>query len=704
MDNRRTYIGVALIVILSMGYWSFLQFYFKPHHPELDWENKLEQPGVSTTAHSSTQPALYTSGQQGIGPMPGATTGVATTGAATTTSPAAFRLLAATQPGGGDTQIGSTVFKDPNLTLAVSLSPQGAAIDSVTVNSYNNADRKGLYTFQQPFGDSPDSRSLATLNITIDSQPSIDLGNANWILRSQSPTSATYSITLLDAHSLPLFRITKTFTLHDRGPEANRDNTAAGYEADVTYDLQNLSAQSHTASLAFAGPTMPERETERSDDRQMVAGYDKGANAVEVTRDYLASFTTKAPQKDMTSAKGYKFLWAGESSVYFSAIILPQKPEQIQHVEADCLNPDALADDRMVTLQFQTLATPIAAGSTLDIPLKVFLGPKVRNLFEGDYYGEYPRAFNQLLSGSSSMCGICALPWLVDRLVDLLRLFHAILFDWGLAIIALVIVVRAILHPISKSSQVSMLKMQKMGPELERLKKKFGDDKEGFSKAQMELTKEMGIMPFLGCLPMFLQMPIWIALYSALQNEIALRQAPFLWGFTWIHDLARPDRLISWDAHPFIVPFFGVKLVSLNILPFFVATVMFIQQKMQPQPPTLTDEQKQQQKMMRFMSLAFSVFFYWMPSGLNLYILTSSTIAIFESKRIREHIKQVEEREKQNKVIIDAKATRQGKQLHKAESSKDTESKAGCLTSFWTNLQNKVEAVRQEAEKKAKRG
>ncbi len=128
----------------------------------------------------------------------------------------------------------------------------------------------------------------------------------------------------------------------------------------------------------------------------------------------------------------------------------------------------------------------------------------------------------------------------MDRLVDLLRIFHFFLRDWGLSIIALVVLVRAILHPITKHSQVSMLKLQKMGPELERLKKKYGDDKEALAKAQMEMHKEMGITPFLGCLPMFLQMPIWIALYSALQNDIALRQAPFLWGLTWIHDLARP--------------------------------------------------------------------------------------------------------------------------------------------------------------------
>jgi len=130
--------------------------------------------------------------------------------------------------------------------------------------------------------------------------------------------------------------------------------------------------------------------------------------------------------------------------------------------------------------------------------------------------------------------------------------------------------------------------------------------------------------------------------------------------------------------------------------------VMFLQQKLQPQPPSLTPEQESQQKMMRYMSLAFSLFFYWMPSGLNLYILTSSTIAIFESKIIRKHIKEREEREKAGKVIVDAKPTRQGKQKLKQDPVAQA-SKPGCLGSWWANLQEKAEQVRREAERKSKR-
>jgi len=167
--------------------------------------------------------------------------------------------------------------------------------------------------------------------------------------------------------------------------------------------------------------------------------------------------------------------------------------------------------------------------------------------------------------------------------------------------------------------------MGKMGPEIERLKKKYGDDKDELNKAMMQVYKQQGFTPVLGCLPMFLQMPIWIALYAALNSTFELRQEPFLWGWTWIKDLARPDHLITWAP---IKLFWGIEIGALNILPILLAVVFFLQQKYTPKPPATTPEQQQQQKMMQWMSLLFPVFLYNGPSGLNLYILTSTTIGI----------------------------------------------------------------------------
>src|SRR5205085_12598279 len=129
----------------------------------------------------------------------------------------------------------------------------------------------------------------------------------------------------------------------------------------------------------------------------------------------------------------------------------------------------------------------------------------------------------------------------------------------------LVILVRSLLHPVTKKSQVAMMRMGKMGPEVERLKKKYAEDKDELNRQMMALYKEQGVGAYLGCLPMFLQMPIWIALWQALQTTFELRHASFLWGFTWIKDLAQPDRLIWFPSHP--ISFFFIHFDAINLLP-----------------------------------------------------------------------------------------------------------------------------------------
>jgi YidC/Oxa1 family membrane protein insertase len=672
------YIAMAAILGLVMAYYVFLARYVYPKHPE--WGMTPQ------TAPSVTEPSTEPSSGA-------AATTESLSAAPAATQPSGLTAAAATQP--ATALIGSEVPNDPQYRLAVQIDPRGAAIDSVALNEARAVDGKAIYRFEQPYSGHDEYRALATRSVLINGQ-SVDLADVAWRLQSHTASSAAYSTDILAPGGAPILRVIKNFSLEKRGP----DNTSAGYEISVDYQLQNLTAAAQTVQLDFDGPIMPPREIERGDDRQIVVGFDKGSHIVDVVRDGLGDFKPVAPDKDFShSDKGYKFLWAGATSVYFAAMVRPENPDQIAAVHGGVLNPDDQPEDRLSAFEFQTAPLQLSPRGSDDVALKPFFGPKVRTMLEGGYYEDYPRSYNQLLSSSSSYCGICAVPWLVDRLVDLLRFFHFVLRDWGLAIIALVILVRVLLHPITKSSQVSMMKMQKMQPELERLKKKYGEDKEAYAKAQMEIYKEMGVTPILGCLPMFLQMPIWIALYSALQNEFALRQQQFLWGFTWIHDLARPDRLITWDAHPFIVPFFGMRIVSLNILPVLMAVAMYMQQKYQPTPVAATPEQQSQQKMMRWMSLLFPVLMYSMPSGLILYILTSTAIGVMESKIIRDHIKQKQEQEKANKVIVDAKPTRAVKQSQKQASSVKDDKPSGCLTSWWTNLQRRVEDMRQEVER-----
>jgi len=211
------------------------------------------------------------------------------------------------------------------------------------------------------------------------------------------------------------------------------------------------------------------------------------------------------------------------------------------------------------------------------------------------------------------------------------------------------VLVRVCLHPVTKSSQMSMMRMQrdmqKLQPKLAALKTKYKDDREGLNKATMELYKAEGFNPagqMMGCLPMFIQMPLWVALWTALNNSFELRHQPF---FLWIKDLAAPDALVHF-AHAYTIPIISAMIGpvhSLNVLPLIMVVSMILQQKFSPQSaPADADpaQAKQQKFMFYFMGIFFGLLFYNAPSGLSLYILTSNFIGIFETRRIRRHLEE----------------------------------------------------------------
>jgi YidC/Oxa1 family membrane protein insertase len=249
---------------------------------------------------------------------------------------------------------------------------------------------------------------------------------------------------------------------------------------------------------------------------------------------------------------------------------------------------------------------------------------------------------------------------------------------------------------------VQMMKMAKMGPELQKLKEKHGDDKEAYTKAQVALMKEQGMAPILGCLPMFLQMPIWIALWQGLQSTFELRQASFLWGWTWIKDLSRPDYLISFGHD--IPLFFGLHIESINLLPILMGLIFYVQATIQNNlQPKGTPEQETQKKIMKWMStFLFPLFLYNGPSGLNLYILTSTLVGIIESKRIRDHIKEREAAEKAAApVIVDARPTRSARRAGRDKPEVEPPKPRGGIMGFLQKLQERAEEIKREQERKS---
>ena len=201
--------------------------------------------------------------------------------------------------------------------------------------------------------------------------------------------------------------------------------------------------------------------------------------------------------------------------------------------------------------------------------------------------------------------------------------FYALFGNWGVSILALTFLVRGLMTPLSMWSQRNMFRMQKLAPEMNKLKEKLStkgdgkmtpDQQRAFQAAQMDLWRQHGVNP-IGCIgPMFLQMPIFIGLYNALNYSSAMRHSEF---FLWMSDLSTPDILFRM---PFSIPLLDTNAFS--VLPLLMVVTYALQQRLQPKP---TDSKmEQQQKMMKFLFPMFGFFLYTMPSGLMLYFITSS--------------------------------------------------------------------------------
>ena len=300
-----------------------------------------------------------------------------------------------------------------------------------------------------------------------------------------------------------------------------------------------------------------------------------------------------------------------------------------------------------------TLAPVKDENSQMTIEMDVFIGPKERRLFrENPLYNK----LHYIDTVASGGCGWCTADWLRNWLMWLLTLFATKLFfgNYGLAIILLVLVVRVILHPLTKKGQISMANMQKnmakLQPKIAKLKEKYANDKQALSAETMKLYKEHGnpMTGMLGCLPMMLQMPIWIALFSGLNTSVNLRNAAFL-PF-WLTDLAAPDRLITWAESIWLIG------NSFNLLPILLCVAMFLQAKTNPSMSgaAASPEQAQQQKMMKYlMPVMMLFFFYNTPSGLTLYIMASTAIGVVEQMVIRKHIREREELQAASETVIE---------------------------------------------------
>lgn len=218
-----------------------------------------------------------------------------------------------------------------------------------------------------------------------------------------------------------------------------------------------------------------------------------------------------------------------------------------------------------------------------------------------------------------------------------MKFFYHMTSSWGISIILLTLVLRIMLYPLNAWSINSSLKMSQIAPQVTAIQEKYKKDPKRAQMEVMNLYREKGVNPLMGCFPLLIQLPFLIGMFDLLKSTFALRGASFIPG--WIDNLTAPDVLFSW-GYP--IPFFGS---SFHLLPFLLGLIMWIQQRFTSMntksSAPLTDQQKQQKMMGNIMTIVFTVMFYHFPSGLNLYWLSSMGLGILQQWFMMRKMKKV---------------------------------------------------------------
>lgn len=450
---------------------------------------------------------------------------------------------------------------------------------------------------------------------------------------------ARFSVMVMQGDQ-PVVRVVKTYTLAPN---------SYGIDMDLAFELQD--GQETRLVVDQLGPVGINRIDHRADYRKVYVVTRQGDRLSPEGWQHSHLAKSTGP---VTIGSAYPIEWIALVDKYFAAITAPENPAAGiagAQLLTNIKDPAATNGDLSVAMTLPPMQA--APGKPARLAYDLYVGPKDIDIFTAN--PQYAaRQYSLLRSAEYAWCTFSALG---ELMTSILHWLYGWIPNYGIAIIILVLIVRVILHPLTKHQQVAMTRMQQkqaeVAPKIEAAKQRFANDRQQLQLEMMRIYREAGINPasqVAGCLPMVIQLPIWVALYSALQYDINLWHAPFM---LWIRDLSAPDALYNF-AGPVNLPLLSWimgPIYAINVLPVLLAISMYLQQKFTPKPkpapgtsPEMIAQQQQMQKMMGFMMIFMGLIFYNMPSGLNLYIMASSFFGILEQKRIRKHIEEQKNR------------------------------------------------------------
>ena len=377
--------------------------------------------------------------------------------------------------------------------------------------------------------------------------------------------------------------ITKSFTFHK-----------SLNQIDLELTIKNLSSRTISFSYDMTGPS------------GLIGSSEVAGRSLLQADTMIDGKVWRVKSAKGVQEKSGNIAWSGLKNRYFTMIAKPFSFLRAVSVEQ--------TPDRSLDIVLSSQQVSLAPGEEKADKFLYYAGPLDEKQLEAIGYDMQVVVDYGFFGGLSK------------ALLAVLRFFHAGVKNWGLAIILLTLMINLILFPLTIKSFTSMHQMKKIQPHMQKLKELHKDNPQKLNKEMMELYKKYNVNPLGGCLPLLLQMPIFIALYQGLMRSIELKGASFL----WVKDLSSPDAV----PIPFTLPFLGN---SINILPLLMVGMMFLQQKISQGATggAVTDEQAQQQKMMMFIfPLFFGFLFYKMPSGLVLYWLTNTILMTAEQTLI----------------------------------------------------------------------
>jgi YidC/Oxa1 family membrane protein insertase len=325
--------------------------------------------------------------------------------------------------------------------------------------------------------------------------------------------------------------------------------------------------------------------------------------------------------------------WLGVENQFFTVLLTPGGDRTIQHAVFQCFNQrddagyvlgtaggsegkDAegyllpgLEPDIEASAFFPAIDVP--AGKSISLSYGLYAGPKDFNRLDalGDNQGELMNY------------GVFSI--LIVPMLTVLHVWYLIFHNYGVAIILLTLMIKAITWPLQSFANRSGKRMQALAPKLKELQAKYKEQPEKLQTETFAMYRDYGVNPFGGCLPALVQMPVFFSLYFMLQNAVELRGQSFL----WVHDLTQPDSVVTF-ALPFIIPWFQIGHFSLNLLPIMVTGLTMVMMRITPQ---MGDPA--QAKIAQFMPLIFLFIFYNFAAALSLYYVINNCVSIIQIYR-----------------------------------------------------------------------